>query len=187
MTYVSPADAARQIRARLKAAGVPARAVSVRSESFSMGSAIRLRILDLSVPYAVVVAASSPEEKIDRDGYGEILSGANRYVDLSIDSDAIKAAAALVEAMPENERGYCGRRFYRCDVGTDHESIVVEGHTYGRNPDTLEGAVRSAYMLGPIPTVLKAGPVDAAALAAIFDDADDVATLAAAEIEAVAN
>jgi len=186
MTYVSPADAARQIRARLKAAGVPARAVSVRSESFSMGSALRIRIIDLSVPYAVVAAAAASEEKIDRDSYGEIMSGANRYVDISIDSDSIDAAALLVEAMPVAERAYCGRRLRTYDAGTRDESIVVDGHR-GRNPDSLQGAVRAAYTLGPVPFTLKAGPVDAAALAAIFDDADDVATLAAAEVEAVAN
>ncbi len=166
-TYVTVAEAARQIRARLKAAGVPARAVSVRSSSYSMGSSIYVKILDLSVPFAVVNDAAKGEESISRDDNGEILGGSNRYVSVDVDSDAITAAAAVVEAMPVDERAYCGRRFYPCDVGTRDESIVVEG-VNGRGCDCLRGAVRVAYMAGPLHK-LAAGPVDVAALDALFD------------------
>lgn len=167
-TYTTPAEAAALIRARLKAAGMNSRAVSVRSESFSMGSAIRITIRDLSVSFAAVKLAAEGEEKISRDDNGEILSGSNRYLSIDCDYDAVNAEADKLAALPVAERAFCGRRFYPCDVGTRDESIHVEGYN-GRPCHSLQDAVRVAFEMGPVPNVLAAGPVDVAALDALFE------------------
>lgn len=164
-TYKTPAEAAAEIRARLKAVGINSRAVSVRSESFSMGSAIRITIRDLSISYASVKLAAEGEESIRRDeATGEILNGGNRYVSIDCDYDAVNAVADKLAALPVAERSFCGRRFYPCDVGTRDESIHVDGHN-GRPCYSL----RVAFEMGPVPNTLEAGPVDVAALDALFD------------------
>lgn len=74
-------DRAAQIRATLKAKGWSSRLVSVRSESFSMGSAICVEIKSADVPIQAVKAIAQQHERIDRCEFsGEILSGCNRYV-----------------------------------------------------------------------------------------------------------
>jgi hypothetical protein len=76
--------AAAEIRAALKAKGWSSREVSVRSESFSMGSAIRVEIKSADVPSAVVEAIAKGHERIDRCSITqEILSGCNRYITVS--------------------------------------------------------------------------------------------------------
>lgn len=93
--YVSCAQAAATVRAALKAKGWTSKDVSVRADNYSMGSALRIRIRNPRVPLSVVKAAAAPQERIRYDEYsGEILSGGNRYVDVSYDSDALKALAA---------------------------------------------------------------------------------------------
>lgn len=93
--YQSPAEAAAEIRANLKKFyGITSRQVSVRARSFSMGSAIDIVINDPAVDIREVRNAADGKEKIDRDAYGEILSGGNRYLSVSYGRKAVEALAA---------------------------------------------------------------------------------------------
>lgn len=87
-------DAAAAIRATLKAKGISSRAVSVRTDYYSMGSAIRIEVKDPTVSLAMVEDLASQHEQIQRDGWGEILGGGNRYVTARYSA----AAAAAIRA-----------------------------------------------------------------------------------------
>lgn len=88
----SVAQTAAQVRAALKAA-FPGIKFSVRAESFSMGSAVRIAWVDGPTTKQVEKVSNS-HERIDRDQWGEILSGGNRYITASrIVSDRVKAFA----------------------------------------------------------------------------------------------
>lgn len=88
-------DAAAQIRAALKAKGWSSRVVSVRAESFSMGSAIRVEVRSADVPIQVVEAIAKEHEDISRcEITGDILSGGNRYITVSYSSEAREALSA---------------------------------------------------------------------------------------------
>ena len=79
-------ETAAKIRADLKLLGVTSRQVSVKSESFSMGSAINVVIRDLNVPKEAVeaVCAHHNAENIRYcEVSGDILSGGNRYLTMS--------------------------------------------------------------------------------------------------------
>lgn len=119
----STTERAAQIRAELKRRGVTARQVSVTSDYYSMGSSIRIRIKDARVPSAAVRAIAEPHESIDRDQFGEILSGGNRFVDISYESDAMKAIGA-----PYVDRVRKAHEL-RTDAG-DNSLIPVEGTNY---------------------------------------------------------
>jgi hypothetical protein len=95
MAYKSVAEAAAEIRAALKAKGWNSRVVSVRSESYSMGSSINIEIKSLAVSKAEVEEVANKQESIRYCEYsGEILSGGNRYVHVRYSHQAIEAAAA---------------------------------------------------------------------------------------------
>lgn len=82
------------IRATLKRRhGWSSRDVSVRADHFSMGSAIRVAIKNPDVPFDTVQGVANAAEDIRRDASGEILSGGNRYVTVSYDSDALRVIA----------------------------------------------------------------------------------------------
>ena len=88
-------DAAKAIREELKAAGIKARSVSVRSDLYSMGSTIRILVKDAGVSLAVVKAIAAKHERIDRDSAtGEILSGGNRFIDVEYAREVTAALAA---------------------------------------------------------------------------------------------
>lgn len=88
-------DAAAQIRAALKSKGWSSRLVSVRAESFSMGSAIRVEIKSADVPIGEVEAIAKGHERIDRcEITQEILSGCNRYITVCYTREAQDALAA---------------------------------------------------------------------------------------------
>jgi hypothetical protein len=94
-TYIGTTERAAIIRAELKAKHKwTSRDVSVKADHFSMGSAIRIRIKNPAVPLAAVREIAGSHEKIDRDDSGDILSGANRYLDISYSSEAREAMAA---------------------------------------------------------------------------------------------
>lgn len=104
--YLGTTERAAMIRAELKAKHKwTSRDVSVKADHFSMGSAIRIQIKNPAVPLAAVKDIASAHERIDRDASGEILSGCNRYVDISYSSEARSALAAAhlpaVEAAAE--------------------------------------------------------------------------------------
>jgi hypothetical protein len=94
-------ERAATIRTALKTHGWTARDVSVRSESFSMGSAIRVVIKNAAVPLPTVKAIAEAHERIDRcEITGDILSGCNRYVSVSYSAAACDVLrAAKLEAV----------------------------------------------------------------------------------------
>lgn len=94
-TYVSPAEAAAEIRSTLKSRhGWTSRQVSVRASSFSMGSAIDIKIKAPGVSLAAVKAIAEGQESIRRcEITGDILSGGNRYVSVSLDWRMVDAEA----------------------------------------------------------------------------------------------
>ena len=93
--YTTVAEAAAKIRAALKAKGWSSKDVSVRSESYSMGTAIRAEIKNARVPIALVKEIADKESHVRYCEYsGEILSGGNRFVTVTYSDEARKARAA---------------------------------------------------------------------------------------------
>lgn len=85
-TWTSAAEDAAKIRAALKAQGITSRQVSVKSESFSMGSSIDITIKVPGISKSRVEEIANNYERISRDdATGEILSGGNRYVTVNFD------------------------------------------------------------------------------------------------------
>lgn len=95
-TYQSPAEAAAEIRGKLKKLyGITSRQVSVRCASFSMGSSLDVTINDPAVDIREVRNIADCKEKIDRcELTGEILSGSNRYLEVKYGDKAVEAFAA---------------------------------------------------------------------------------------------
>lgn len=95
---------AAHIRAALKAKGWTSRDVSVRADYFSLGSAIRVVIKNPAVPLATVKTLAESHERIDRDQWGDILGGGNRYVDVSYSTAAVEILARRhIEALESAE------------------------------------------------------------------------------------
>ena len=86
-----PAD---QIREALKARGIKRSQVSVVHDHYSLGSTIHVRIKDPAVSQSIVEAIAKEQERIDRDNWGEILSGGNRFVDVEYTEQALSALVA---------------------------------------------------------------------------------------------
>lgn len=81
------------IRADLKAAGIPARAVSVRVKDAGYETAVRVTVKDISVDKAVVekIAMRHRDVSYDERSY-EILAGGNTFVFVDYDYDVLKNA-----------------------------------------------------------------------------------------------
>ena len=80
-TYESATEIAKKIRKELKLQNINSKQVSVRSEYFSMGQAVRVSIIDTSVNPEAVRAIASSYERIHRDySTGDILGGGNTYI-----------------------------------------------------------------------------------------------------------
>ena len=95
----STTDRAAQIRAALKAKGWSSRDISVKAEYYSMGSSLHIRIKNPTVPLAPVEAIANAHESIDRDQFGDILSGGNRFVHVGYTSEARDVLAARYAAV----------------------------------------------------------------------------------------
>lgn len=120
MANGSTTDYAAEIRAALKRAGYSGRDVSIKSDYYSMGSAIRIQIKNPRVPSKLVKALAEPAEDIRRDHFGDILSGGNRYVTISFSHEAEQALAApYVEAVKA--------ALAQLTLGNDRSLIPVEG------------------------------------------------------------
>jgi hypothetical protein len=128
--YISPAESARLIRSELKARhGWTSRQVSVKSDSYSMGSSIDIKIKVPGISIAAVEEVANGQERIHRcEHTGEILSGGNRYVSVSLDWELIKREAvklvAWVEETPIHPSQLrivevCGERYF---IGRTHEA-----------------------------------------------------------------
>lgn len=122
-TYTSAADDAKTIRKRLKAElGLTSRDVSVRADNFSMGSAVRLRVKVAGCNLErIEEIARDVAERIRRcEISGDILSGGNRYVSVSLDGDLIRErvaeilpAVSAAIARADEDPGLV------CEIGTD--------------------------------------------------------------------
>jgi hypothetical protein len=101
--YVSVTEAARRIRAGLKKLGFTSRDVSVKSESFSLGSALRVKIKNPAIQISKVKEIANSFERIYRDESGEILGGCNRYLDVEYSDFVLEfMALPLLAALPED-------------------------------------------------------------------------------------
>jgi copper chaperone CopZ len=155
-TYQSPAEAAAEIRGKLKKLyGITSRQVSVRCASFSMGSSIDIEIKDPAVDIREVRNAADSKEKIDRCQYtGEILSGGNRYLSVKYGSKAAETfAAANVETFARllSDLPPVGSTTGGPEVVIDGKTLVVFRLNGGRDlivRDCSEGAsaTRPAYL-----------------------------------------
>lgn len=94
--WISAADAAKQIRKALKAHDKTwnAKAISVRSENYSMGSSIRVSIKRPGISLEIVEQIATAQQSIRRDQFGEILSGGNRYVSVDYTRECKNEIAA---------------------------------------------------------------------------------------------
>lgn len=93
--YIGTTERAAMIRAELKKQHkLSSKDVSVRARHYSMGSSIDVTIKNQAVKLQAVKEIAEAHEKIDRDGFGEILSGGNRFVHVSYSSEAREAMAA---------------------------------------------------------------------------------------------
>jgi hypothetical protein len=96
-------ERAAQMRREFKAAGWNARKISVRTEYFSLGSAIHVTVRDASVDVAKAKEIAEGFEHIRRDEYtGEILGGGNCYLHFGL-SDKVEEELAT-PVMPAVER-----------------------------------------------------------------------------------
>jgi hypothetical protein len=112
---MSATDEAKRIRTEYKRRGWSSRMVSVRSEYFSMGSAVRVEIKSPEVNAKVAEEIAERSEIIHRDQYsGEILGGGNRYVTVTHSSECRRIMAApwiepLRAALASIPAGDCSR------------------------------------------------------------------------------
>ena len=96
-------EAAARIRRELKTRyGYTGKDVSVRLESYSMGSSIHVKIRRSDIPLSRVESIARKAESIYRDDFGNILGGGNRYVSVDHDREARRAVAAPYIPMLEN-------------------------------------------------------------------------------------
>jgi hypothetical protein len=86
-------EKAAELRAALKGMGYSSRRVSVRVDSWTTGSAIRVMVRDPQVDYKAVEKLASSYKRIDRcEITGDILSGGNCYVDVNRSCRAVEPA-----------------------------------------------------------------------------------------------
>lgn len=126
--YETTTDAAAVIRAAFKAKGWNSRQISVRTDYYSMGSSINVEIKDAAIPYYEAEAIAEGKERIDRcELTGEILSGGNRFVHVTMSNTARLAKGARF--MPAVEQAWARFQPETSDR-TLHE--IVPGFLLGR-------------------------------------------------------
>lgn len=101
-TYTSLKEATANVRTALKAMGYGPREISVRGESYSMGSSINVCVKVRGVDLKAVEAVAMGAERVDRcEITGDILSGGNRFVHVKYDGELLASLAATVKAEAE--------------------------------------------------------------------------------------
>ena len=135
-SYVSTRDHAAQLRAALKSKGWNSRDVSIRADSYSLGSSIRVVIKNPAVPLHVVKRLAETHENIHRDEHGEILGGGNRFVDVSYSTAAIEILARQhIEALETAETALrTARENALIPIGSTGHFL---GHAYNGNGVSL--------------------------------------------------
>lgn len=97
-------DTAKTIRAELKTAGYNRTKVSVRTDSYSMGSTVYVTIKSADVDYREVNKIAKSHERVHRCSYsGDILNGGNAFVIVEYDDDLVlgKLTAVIADRAPE--------------------------------------------------------------------------------------
>lgn len=132
------------LRATFKRHGWTSRDISVKIDTYSMGSSIDVRVKRMGIPFDVVERIAKGAESVRRCEYsGEILSGGNRYVSVSYTHEAadaiqdhykaaLTAAADALKADPSDNSlhpiaGTDGFLLGRGDHGNGF-SLWKEGH-----------------------------------------------------------
>lgn len=97
MSIKSPAEMAKEIRTAIKAKGIPARQVSVRSGYCGYSDYIHIDIKNGRINIKDIEAIARPYENVRIDEYtGETLMGANTYIRIKYDDHAFD------DIIPEN-------------------------------------------------------------------------------------
>jgi len=135
-TYKPVAAESKEIRKAYKALGWSSKMISVRSESYSMGSSINVIVKHPAVDLEQARAIAEGKEDIDRCKItGEILNGGNRYVHFNTDDEAIG------NYFLEQYREVAERLLGRLDGMENGESInldifpCAEGQAYIKRDD----------------------------------------------------
>lgn len=99
-TYLTPAETAKNIRDQIKRElGATSRQVSVKAESYSMGSTIHVTVKDVNVSLAAVRRIALAHERVQRCRQtGEIMSGGNRFIDVEYSTEALRPLRDVFEA-----------------------------------------------------------------------------------------
>lgn len=115
-------DRAAALRTAYKAHGWTSRDISVKSQYFSMGSSIDVRVKNPAVPLATVTAMANDHESIRRcELTGEILSGGNCYVHVGYSHEA----AAQIEAQYADVLSAAALEL----AAAEHNSLIPVGAT----------------------------------------------------------
>ena len=139
---LTAAESAALIRKALKAAGIPTRAVSVRAETYSMGSSIHVRIKADGIDFATVEKIAKSQERVRHDEMtGEILCGGNRFVDVEVDDAVIDAVAASVVVDADGCFSYRGHRALPVSDRGQFAGFYIEANK-GWRPTCVRSAVR---------------------------------------------
>lgn len=126
---MSTTEAAAEIRNALKSRyGWTSRQVSVRSDLYSMGSTIRVLVKAPVVDIAKVREIAERYARVSYDhASGEMLSGANRFVDIEWSRAVVESiSTGLLESIPDD--GSVGEPIPGVRVnrtGSKHESYFV--------------------------------------------------------------
>lgn len=143
---------AAEIRADLKRAGMTSRDVSVRKESYSMGSSIYVTAKNPRVRLDEVRAIAEPHERIRYcQATGEILGGGNMYMHVEYDREALAPLVAYVdrlcsaaETLLSGEVMILGLSIYPDADGSGDWWIVGPGDDVGRRANGRGWAAESA-------------------------------------------
>lgn len=125
------ADQCKLLRAAYKARGWNRTAISVRNNSYSMGSSMRVEIkrADLVTDYAEAERLANAGERISRcEMTGEILNGGNRYVNFDFSAAALEMIAAPFLAASE-------AAMVKAETGQEFDIHDIEGTGFSLNID----------------------------------------------------
>jgi hypothetical protein len=119
---VVTATTSKQIRQALKVAGFGPRDVSVRNDSYSMGSTVHVRIKRAEIAFNDVHSIAVAHENVRRDSTGEILGGGNTYIEVSYERNALDAHIARAQAAIDAGRFAFGE-FHLSDDSSDADTL----------------------------------------------------------------
>ena len=155
-------DVAKQVRAALKARGLGPRQVSVRNDSYSMGSTVRVRIKVWAVALREVEATARPFERVTRDeSTGEILCGGNTHIDVAYESEAIAEVAPIISRALA-----AGAHTFGTVELTDSDTHAGEADAYDAGADGKWIALLARDRSGPYLTRILAARGELAAVLA---------------------